>query len=104
MAWVHILECGDGSFYVGSTTDLQRRLHQHENGLGATYTRRRRPVWLVWSHETELVNEAFTLEKQIQHWSRAKRQALIDGRMGDLPELARGRTGWIKRGHPDSTL
>ena len=104
MAWVYILECADHSYYVGSTTHLEARLHQHRTGMGSAYTRRRLPVRLAWSHETELVNEAFTLEKQIQNWSRAKRQALIDGRLSDLPGLARGRTGWIKRGHPDSAL
>jgi putative endonuclease len=98
MAWVYMLRCSDGSFYVGSTTDLPARLQQHDVGLGATYTRRRLPVELVWSHETEKVEEAFALEKQIQNWSRAKRTALIEGRIEDLPALARGRTGWLKRG------
>nr|WP_245916631.1 hypothetical protein [Nocardioides gansuensis] len=66
--------------------------------MGAEYTRRRLPVELVWSHETEKIDEAFGLEKQIQNWSRAKRIALIEGRFKDLPGLARGRTGWSKRG------
>jgi putative endonuclease len=98
MAWVYILECSDGSFYVGSTTHIASRVHQHNEGAGANYTRTRRPVRLAWSLETERVTEAFHLEKKIQNWSRAKRQALIDGRFDDLPELARGRTGWMKRG------
>jgi putative endonuclease len=42
--------------------------------------------------------DAYLYEKQIQNWSRAKRQALIDGSLDDLPELARGRRGWMKRG------
>jgi putative endonuclease len=93
MAWVYILECADASYYVGSTIDLAVRLHQHNTGDGAAYTRRRRPVRLVWSFETESVVDAFRLEKQIQNWSRAKRQALIDDRYDLLPGLARGRTG-----------
>jgi predicted GIY-YIG superfamily endonuclease len=97
MAWVYMLRCSDGSYYVGSTTHLVARVHQHQTGEGARYTRRRRPVELVWPHETEKVSEAFALEKQIQNWSRAKREALIDGRYGDLPGLARGRHGWMKR-------
>jgi hypothetical protein len=44
MAWVYIVECRDGSYYVGSTTDLDRRIWQHNEGLGAQYTRHRRPV------------------------------------------------------------
>ena len=104
MAWVYILECSDGSYYVGSTTHLEARLHQHRSGDGAAYTRWRRPVTLAWSHQFDRVDEAFNFEKRVQNWSRAKRQALIEGRFDDLPGLARGRTGWIKRGHPDSTL
>ena len=102
MAWVYILRCSDGSYYVGSTLDLERRLWQHNEGLGASYTKRRRPVVLVWSAEYYNVAEAFAVEKQVQNWSRAKRQALIDGRLDDLPLLSRGRTGWMKRGQSGS--
>ncbi|GAA1923882.1 hypothetical protein GCM10009815_18110 [Nocardioides marmoribigeumensis] len=51
------------------------------------------PVQLLWSYETPLVAHAFALEKQIQNWSRKKREALMAGRFDLLPELARGRTG-----------
>lgn len=90
MPWAYILECADGSYYVGSTWDLERRLTEHNGGVGCSYTRpaRRRPVGVVWSLEFEEVSEAFALEKQIQGWSRAKRQALIDGRVEDLGALA----------------
>jgi putative endonuclease len=43
MPWTYILECADGSFYVGSTRDLEERVEQHNTGHGAAYTRRRRP-------------------------------------------------------------
>ncbi len=92
MPFTYMLRCRDGSFYVGSTYDLERRLSEHNEGLGAQYTRRRRPVELVWAEEHGRIDEAHGREKQIQGWSRAKRQALIDGRLSDLPELARGRT------------
>ena len=74
MAWTYIVECKDGSFYVGSTVDLDRRIGEHNEGLGATYTaiRRRRPVTLVWSAQFDRADEAFYYEKQIQNWSRAK--------------------------------
>ena len=90
MAFTYILECADGSYYVGSTWDLERRLHEHNIGLGAIYTRRsrRRPVKVVWSLEFERIDDAFAFEKQIQRWGRAKRQALIDGRIENLHELA----------------
>jgi putative endonuclease len=84
-----MLRCRDGSYYVGSTTDLAARLFQHEQGRGAAYTRRRRPVGLVWSQEFATIAEAFGCEKQIQGWSRAKREALIRGDLEALPGLAK---------------
>ena len=100
MAWTYILECADGSYYVGSTWDLDRRLSEHNLGLGAAYTRKRRPVRVVWSAEFERIADAY-YEKQVQNWSRSKRKALVDGRFEDLPGLARGRSGWMKRGVTD---
>ena len=78
MPWVYILECRDGSFYVGSTYDLERRLSEHNEGLGASYTRRRRPVTLRWSAFYDRVEDAYAMEKHLQGWGRPKRQALID--------------------------
>ncbi|KQW53627.1 excinuclease ABC subunit C [Nocardioides sp. Root1257] len=93
MPWTYMLECADGSLYVGSTFDLDRRVWEHDNGLGSIYTRisRRRPVRLVWAAPFDRIDEAFAFEKQIQGWGRAKRLALIEGRLDDLPALARGR-------------
>jgi putative endonuclease len=89
MAWMYILECSDESYYVGSTNDLQRRIWEHNEGLGAKYTARRRPVKLVYAAEFASIAEAYEREKQVQGWGRAKRQALIDGDYAALPELAR---------------
>ena len=61
------------------------------------YTARRRPVVLVWAMEFDHVRDAYYAEKQIQNWSRAKREALIEGRIDDLSVLSRGRTGWMGR-------
>ena len=88
-AYVYMLRCSDGSFYVGSTRDLTVRLHQHQIGLGARYTCTRRPVELVWHEEYENVGLAFAREKQVQNWGRAKRLALIAGDYEGLPALAR---------------
>ena len=90
MPWVYILECADGSYYVGSTVDLARRVWQHQNGEGAAYTRirRRQPVRLAWSVEIDRIDECFAVEKQIQRWGRAKRRALVEGRVELLPDLA----------------
>jgi predicted GIY-YIG superfamily endonuclease len=89
MAWMYILECADGSYYVGSTVDLERRLLEPQQGSGANYTSRRLPVTLVYSEEFERVSEAYAREKQVQNWSRAKREALIHGKLDLLPELAK---------------
>ena len=74
MPYAYIVECADGSFYVGSTWDLERRIFEHNEGVGAAYTRRRRrrPVRLVWAGEFERIDEALSMEKRIQGWSRAK--------------------------------
>ena len=89
MAWMYILECADGSYYVGSTIDLERRIWQHNEGKGANYTARRRPVKLAYAVEFASVAEAYEREKQVQGWGRAKREALIRGDFDALPALAR---------------
>ena len=88
MPYVYILECADGSYYTGSTTDLRRRLAQHAAGEGANYTAARRPVRLVFSEHYDRIDEAFRREKQVQGWSRRKKQALIEGRYEELPGLS----------------
>ena len=85
-----MLECADGSLYVGSTVNLEARVWQHNEGEGAVYTARRRPVTLVWATEFERIDDAFAYEKQVQGWRRDKRIALIEGRYADLPALALG--------------
>lgn len=89
MPWMYILECADGSYYVGSTRDLERRIFEHQEGLGAKYTSRRLPVKLVYGEEYDRVADAFYREKQVQGWSRAKREALIKGEYESLPALAK---------------
>ena len=95
MPYAYILKCSDGSFYVGSTwlSDVEERVRQHNTeDLGALYTRRRRPVTLVWSAWFDVMADAFAFEKRVQGWSRAKRQALIDGDYGRLPGLSHSRS------------
>ena len=90
-AWVYILKCADGSYYVGCTTNLDQRLNQHGDGTFGGYTSTRRPVELLWSNEFQGVHEAIAFEQRIKRWSRAKKEALIRGAYDILPELsARG--------------
>jgi putative endonuclease len=89
MAWMYILECCDGSYYVGSTKDLKRRLFEHQEGSGANYTSKRLPVILVYCEEYDRIDDAFYREKQVQGWRREKREALINGEPEFLPALAK---------------
>ena len=82
--YMYILECSDGSYYTGSTNDLERRLEQHRSGEGANYTRKHLPVKLVYFEEFQRIDEAFYREKQVQGWSRKKKEALINGRFDSL--------------------
>ena len=56
MPFMYILECGDGSYYTGSTVDLERRLKEHQNGIGANYTIKKQPVKLVYFEEYSRVD------------------------------------------------
>ncbi len=92
MAFMYILQCSDKSYYVGSTVDLTRRIQEHSHGEGAQYTKNRLPVKLVYYEECQSIEEAFLREKQVQGWSRKKREALINGKYEDLPELSKRKT------------
>jgi len=87
--FTYILECSDKSFYTGSTNDLEKRLWEHNNGLGANYTKRRLPVKLIYFEEYDRIDLAFYREKQIQGWGRKKKLALIEGKPELLPKLAK---------------
>ncbi len=101
IGFMYILECSDGSFYTGSTKNLERRLKEHQGGhldtttssslddRGANYTKKRRPVKLVYYEEYSRIDEAFYREKQVQGWSRKKKLALIEGKPELLPQLAK---------------
>ena len=89
MAWMHILQCSDDSYYVGSTKNLELRFSQHQSGQGSRYTSGRLPVQLVYCEEYDRVSDAFYREKQVQGWTRRKREALIKGTPELLPALAK---------------
>ena len=93
MPFVYMLRCADGSYYVGSTRDLEKRLWQHSTGHGSAYTSKRLPIAVVFAQEFDRIDEAYALEKRIQGWSRAKREALIEGRYNDLPRLSKKNFG-----------
>jgi len=84
MSYTYILECKDKSFYVGSTYNLDKRLWEHDQGIGANYTKKRLPVRLVYCEQYDKIEDAFFREKQIQGWGRKKKLALMNQDYGGL--------------------
>ena len=78
-AWfVYILSCSDGSLYTGITTDLERRIQQHNSGNGAKYTRGRRPVELIYSRTCDDHSDALKQEHSIKRMSKQKKWLMIE--------------------------
>ena len=86
--YMYILECADGSYYTGSTTNLALRLAQHQAGEGANHTKKKLPVRLVYFEIYQRIDEAFYREKQVQGWRRKKKEALIHDKHEQLPGLS----------------
>ncbi len=78
---VYIVRCADDSLYTGIARDLERRIAEHnaDNGLGASYTRSRRPVTLVYREVAADRSAASKREYQIKQLSRAEKLVLIAG-------------------------
>ncbi len=87
--WVYILKCSDGTYYTGSTKNLKQRLIDHNAGKGSNYTKKRLPLELVYIEEHKRIDFAFNREKQIQNWSKIKKEALIKGGKQNLKEATR---------------
>lgn len=64
--YIYILKCSDGSYYTGSTVNLESMVYQHQQGKGANFTKTRLPVELVFYEEYDSIVNAFHREKQIQ--------------------------------------
>jgi tRNA/rRNA methyltransferase len=87
--WAYLLRCADGSYYSGSTDNLEYRIGQHQTGEMPGYTSTRRPVELVWSDDFPTREEAFAFEKRLKGWSRIKKEALIRGDWAGIGKAAR---------------
>ena len=92
MAWVYILECSDGSYYTGSTENLEKRLAEHNEGLFGGYTSKRLPVKLIFCSEMPTIHDAFLRERQIKGWSRRKKEALINNDWERLIKYSKARS------------
>ena len=92
-AFVYMLRCRDGSFYVGLTrATLDQRIAQHDAGSFGGYTSTRRPVTLVWHQEFDRITDAIGVERQLKRWTRVKKEALIAGDWPSLQALSRRTT------------
>lgn len=79
-ASVYILRCSDDAYYVGLTRlSVEKRVAEHNAGKFGGYTASRRPVSLVFSETFERITDAISVERQLKGWSRAKKEALIEG-------------------------
>ena len=90
ISYVYILKCTDNSYYVGITNDVFKRFEEHQNGIDSkAYTFNRRPLKLVYFTTFTNIEIAIDTEKKIKKWSKAKKEALIENRIFDLPNLSK---------------
>ena len=84
-----MLKCSDDSYYVGSTRNIEVRFWEHQKGVAADYTAKRRPVELVCVELYDRVDDAFYREHQVKKWSRIKKESLIAQNYESLNFLAK---------------
>lgn len=86
----YILQCANGQYYIGSTDNIEMRMKEHETGQdGALFSKAHRPVKCVFMQEFATREEAYAREKQLKGWSRAKKEALINGDYNQLSKLSK---------------
>jgi predicted GIY-YIG superfamily endonuclease len=89
-AYLYILRCSDGSYYVGTTVaGLDRRVAEHYAGTFGGYTSSRRPVTLVYHQHFMRLEDAAAAERRVKGWRREKKEALIRGDFALLSALSR---------------
>ncbi len=92
-AFLYILRCSDGSFYIGTTrTTLEIRIAQHNSGAFGGYTATRLPVKLVFSQWFDNITDAIENERKLKKWTRAKKEAFVRGDFATFQQLAARRT------------
>ena len=86
MYHLYILRCYDNSLYCGMTTNLEKRLKEHNSktSKGAKYLRAKKPVVIVYTETYTDIKTAMQREYEIKQWTKAKKEALITGDFGIL--------------------
>lgn len=88
--FVYILLCSDGSYYIGVTNDIERRIMEHNEGVdSSSFTYPRRPIELKFLEYYDDVIKAIEREKQLKGWSRKKKEALIEQNIPALKDLSK---------------
>ena len=89
--YVYLIQCFDGTFYVGVTNNVERRFWEHCHGDDTdSYTYSRRPLRLVHSWEFPTPIQAIDFEKKIKRWSHRKKRAFAEAKFGDVTRFSRG--------------
>ena len=92
LMFVYLLKCADGTFYTGVTNDVERRFNEHQSGFNPnSYTFDKRPLALVYQQTFLEPMQAIEFEKRVKKWSKAKKEALINGEFYELPKLSKKR-------------
>jgi putative endonuclease len=92
-AYLYILLCADGKYYVGTTRKSREEwLSEHNAGLHRGFTAVRRPVTMIFAQHFETITDAIAAERQVKGRSHAKKEAMINGEWNRLPELAQRRS------------
>jgi len=100
-AWLYILRCSDGSYYVGTARgSLESRIAQHNAGAFQGYTASRRPVELIFSQWFDRITDTIENERKLKKWSRAKNEAFIRGDFESLQQLAKRKSPHPSRRPP----
>lgn len=76
-AYMYVVRCSDNTLYTGYTTDLERRIRQHNLGKGAKYTRARRPVQLIFAESFDSKQKAMQAEAAFKKKTKAQKLAYI---------------------------
>ena len=89
--YVYIINCSDGSYYIGHTNNIDKRLSEHNEGTGSFHTRLHRPFELVYLERYQTRKEAFWVERKLKAWSRKKKEALISKDWNELSNCSKKR-------------
>ena len=87
--FVYILRCSDGTYYVGQTDDIEKRMAAHRSRIKGSYTASRLPVEIVFVQQFASRDEAIGMERKIKGWTRKKKEALINGNWDRIALLAK---------------